>query len=267
MYVRYSACRALDRIGYKGNKAKKSYPLLVTCLKDKEPLVRQWACSPLVHIGTDRSDIAKNLIPMLKDESPEVRSEAAKALGWNKYGNEMVLKALTEAFQDSDVEVRDSVLRAFGNMGPTAKKAIPLLCAVLKNRTCPRLRSVAAGALADMGPEAKEALPTLLEYIKDDDVNVRLGVANALAGIGRPAEAAIPALVETLVDKDSNWDAALALVAINPQKAVPAIPVFKKVLETDFLGEAAAIELEKIGTPEAKELVRQYRERQKNRFK
>ncbi|MFI5205571.1 MAG: HEAT repeat domain-containing protein, partial [Candidatus Paceibacterales bacterium] len=177
------------------------------------------------------------------------------------------LKAFREAIQDKDSGVRGSAVLALGHFEHTSKKVIPVLVELLKNHD-PRLRSDAAFVLAEMGSAAKEALPALIECIKDKDLNVRFGVANALGNIGRPAEAAVPILVESLAYEDSNWNAAIALVAINPKKAVPAIPVFKKVLElnTDDLADRAAIELDKIGTPEARALVQQYRERVKSRL-
>ena len=112
--VRYSAARALGKIG---PKAEKAVPALVRALKDKNEYVRQWAASALGKIGPKAEKAVPALTEALKDRWPGIRAQdAAVALGKIGPAAEKAVPALTEALKDEKVYVRKAAKEALAKI-------------------------------------------------------------------------------------------------------------------------------------------------------
>lgn len=161
------------------------------------------------------------------------RQGAARALG--KIGTTAV-PSLLVALGDSVHFVRAEAARALGEIGDLS--TVPNMLEALHD-TSPEVRAEATKALRKIGTAA---LPNLLMTLRNSRPDVRSRVVSVLGDIGDPV--AVPRLIELLVDTEQG-------------KA--GYSLFEKVGRVcDFAAEA----LEKIGTPEALEAVRRWREEQ-----
>lgn len=238
--VRLMAVMALEK-----SKTKEAVTALSKALNDTNSEVRRFAAASLGNIGTEAREAVPALIqrlhiddgymiaealgkigypspllPLLKDKDKNVRKWVAYALGKMGPSAKEAVSPVTVLFTDLDSEVRIRAIEAIGNMGPEANTAVPALINALKDHTN---YYYPAMALGKMGPAAKESIPTLVIELKTDDDDVRLQVA-------------------------------LALVSIDPSRAVPAIPALAHTLkqyvdDESGISEAAAEALVKIGKP------------------
>jgi len=97
---------------------------------------------------------------------------------------------------------RYAAINAIGEMGPTAKRAIPVLIETIRetrNRDKKMLLSCNYALLA-MG---KEIVPYMITVLKDDNWEMRRGAAWILGKVGPAAKDAIPALTEALNDTNA----------------------------------------------------------------
>src|SRR5262249_11525225 len=135
---------------------------------------------------------------------------------------------LVAALQNKAAPVRKRAAECLGDVGPSAKAAVPELIKAVKDAD-PTVSWAAIDALGLIGPDAAEAVPTLVEALKE--TNQRGAAVDALGQISRKAQAAIPAL-ETLVkgeDESVRWAVAAALVRIGGSGAKTGV---RYLLET-----------------------------------
>ena len=92
---------------------------------------------------------------------------------------------------------RDATIRAIGEIGPRAAKAVPSLEQEIRCEGSSRL--IAAVALGQIG---QPGVPILIEAIASKDVVLRRGAVEGLLRAGEAARPAIPALTEALKDED-----------------------------------------------------------------
>ena len=102
--------------------------------------------------------------------------------------------ALIEALRDDKVAIRQQAVRALGDIGSDAKKAMPNLRALLFENAS-KLQPEAAEALGKIG---KASIPTLVEATKNDNATVRQLAVSGLAKVGPPA---VPDLVDAAGSK------------------------------------------------------------------
>lgn len=157
---------------------------------------------------------------------------------------------LIEALQAPAKADRLAALRALGNYGNAARKAVPAVGALLHakdndlglqaSRTLAQIghpavpalvkaltdkngtvRHRAAWAFSLIGPEAREAVPALADALTDANEQVRCLSATALGEIGLAARPAGAALVKALADPNLpvRTQAALALRQLGPTMA------------------------------------------------
>ncbi|MBI3463424.1 MAG: HEAT repeat domain-containing protein [Planctomycetes bacterium] len=200
---------------------------LIDLLQDKNRTIRRWAFYRLSEFGPEAQSEIPRLIRALSDEDSGVRHAAARTL--EKIGPEAkaavpeLLKALKE-----NQWLAAAAADALARIGPEAKPAVPILSELLKQKRPENhwLPYSAARALREISPEdARAQVPRLVEWLGDEDIQVRRNAAWALQGIGPEAKEAMPALIEALDDKDSTVIscAARAMGEIGPD-AVPAVP-------------------------------------------
>ena len=79
---------------------------------------------------------------------------------------------LTQQLKSPDVQQRIAAAVAIGDLGPSARAAVPALTEALRDQN-PTVRFQAAIALGCIGPEARAAVPALIGTLKDGVFFVR----------------------------------------------------------------------------------------------
>lgn len=121
-------------------------------------------------------------------------------------------------------------------------------------------RRIAAVELGHLGAGAVRAVPSLESLLDDDVMHVRSEAAIALAKVGSHSAKAVPPLIEVL-EYGSDHDKYLAVQSLGliGEGAHDAIPYLAQELTESHVDvrRAAQAALEKIGTPEALQAVKQ----------
>jgi len=267
---------ALVKIG------KPAIPALMKLLQSRSKyrhILIDAAAVVLGKIGPAAKEAVPALIRKLRDRDRDVVVAAAEALV--KIGKPAI-PALIKVVQSERLDEIERIYaaRALGNVGPAAKKAIPILIKVFEEGgdvwDC-RGREAFIEALGKIvSTENKNVVSVLIKaLLKDEDMFVRRAAVKALVNIGPAAKKAVPALMETLIYVDAydpndklkaeiRMNAAIALGKIGPaaKKAVPALikalsDPYDYLLGRDEIqvSPAAAEALIKIGNPAALDLV------------
>jgi HEAT repeat protein len=180
------------------------------------------------------------LISLLKDPDRDVRMRVVTALG--NFGAQArqalpVLRAALKeaASKDSDESVRGHALRAVLQVGPEPASDIPALINALQSEL-EIVRFHAAATLGDLGRSARAAVPALIHAASwDEDAAVRVVAAVALWKIDQNGPLAVSTLVKAL-DGDNElvcWIAADNLREMGPE-AAEAIPALRRALGRPF---------------------------------
>jgi HEAT repeat protein len=140
-YVRVQSAQALAHLG---PEAEVAVPALMTTLSDPQPGVRSSAAQALGTIGPAAREAAPLLMQILKGPMPYERQAAAFALG--RIGDARAVGPLQGLLTEADWSGRWIAARALGDLGPSAKEAIPALEMLLSDRE-ERVRLIAAEAL------------------------------------------------------------------------------------------------------------------------
>jgi HEAT repeat protein len=180
------------------------------------------------------------LISLLKDPDRNVRLRVVTALG--NFGAQarqalpVVRAALKEtASKDSDEAVRSHALGAVLQVGPEPASDIPALTNALQSEL-EIVRFHAAATLGDMGRSARPALPSLIHAASwDEDAAVRVVAAVALWKIDQNAPLAVSTLAKALEGENELvcWIAADSLREIGPE-AIDAVPALQRALDRPF---------------------------------
>jgi len=166
---------------------------------------------------------------------------------------------LMAILEDVDNPLRPGAAYALAKLG--AKQAVPLLIRALPKDDGTEMRFVAPVALVLLNPEndlyIKLALPRLIELLGDESGQVRHEAAATLARIGPKAAAAVPELTAGLEDRDpavrSEFLAALGAMGPAAGDALPAI--LKSLADADYhVRYAASYVIGQLG-PAAKEAI------------
>lgn len=122
------------------------------------------------------------LITMLKNQDPLTREQAAYALGRVSPETADILLALGEALFDTDDEVCIAAAISLFGCGTRSKPALPQLMKALQHRNV-NVRCLVIATLSAIGPDAKDALPVLIEESKNPDPRIRGWSSQALRSI------------------------------------------------------------------------------------
>jgi HEAT repeat protein len=135
------------------------------------------------------------------------------------------------ALRAEDASARLEAIYALRDAGPEARKGVPGLRGVFRDREPAFLHPLAAAALARVGPDA---VPELVKGLADESDAVKGGSALALGLMGAQARAAADALAKSLADRSAvlRFAAAQALGRIGPA-AKTAAPALRKALADD----------------------------------
>lgn len=230
---------AVQALGAIGPSAAPAVAGLLVALKDKDARVRLAAAMTLGRIGPGAKRASRALGDALRDGDAEVRRQAAAALGevgpaaaggvpallrgigsdaemtrlcvqaLGMIGPETktIMPALEEQLKSANKDVREAAIRAVGNMGAEAKRAVPGLLNVVVVEQHEELRKAATDALVSLG---EEAVPDTAKALKDGRAPMRLAACSILERIGPEAGKAATALAATLKDKVPEVRAAAA---------------------------------------------------------
>lgn len=124
-------------------------------------------------------------------------------------GTATAVPELTRLLGQDRWEVRFFAAEALGNIGPSAKAAIPALIERFKDPSeQPMVRASALKALGQMGSKANSAIPSMPRLLLDKDWLVRKSAAETLQRLGRGSTAGLPNVAPTvdrlLTDMDSD---------------------------------------------------------------
>jgi len=158
--VRIEAIRALAQIQ---PPAPETIATLSKAMRDTDPAIQRAAAAALGDVGA-----VSVLAQALKDPDKDVRRNAVRPLRRvvirdrspsDPATTRAVVTALADALKDPDPSVRNATIGALGRIGSPA--AVPVLVQALKD---PRTGSLAVTALGNMGPTARGAIPALREF-------------------------------------------------------------------------------------------------------
>jgi HEAT repeat protein len=208
-------------------------------LKDRNKTIRFTAAMVLFEIqqAIDK-DLQAVLVEALKEDWEGLRPDAFERL--TQMG-EMDLSLALVTLKSHNKELVDvgmaaiSLLGLYGELGPEAKEAVPMLVEKLSDAESSQ---EAALALSYMGTAAEPAVPILVKALKGNDEGLILRVPDVLGRLGPVAKAAVPALIEEV--KNGNDDAASALGRIGAD-ARPAVPTLQAAAKAGSVSAAGAL--------------------------
>ncbi len=182
-------------------------------------------------------------IKMLESDDDE-RLGAARSLGDMGASAKGAVPGLIKSLADRDSIVRLAAAHSLGQIGPDAGSAIPAMVTAFK-RGSGFDKGIIGPAIGGIGPTA---VPALIELSKDRNEYTRWEAVRAIRIIGAGAGAAEARLNELLSDKASiRVEAAFALWKIRPRPSV--IDVYARALEDpdEFARSNAAYYLADLG--------------------
>ncbi len=183
-----------------------------------------------------------------RDYDAETRLKAALTLDKAARMISNMVNCLATALKEGDEALRIQSARTLGEIGPSAKRALPTLTAALGDDS-PKVRAAAAfaiGLIEQHYPIIDKdyrdgTMPALIKALKDKEISVRQKATTAFRLMGPKAKEAVPALVEVLREESAGRGvehvrlrqyAALALGAIGPG-ASSAVPAMLEVVQGD----------------------------------
>jgi HEAT repeat protein len=180
---------AMEILGTIGRPAKPALPDMVKALADPDETYRSDAAVAIASLGVDAADAVPELRKLLEGAStpPGTRYSAAYALGRIGPAARPALEKLRELAATDDELLATVAVWAALKIDPADSSlfasAVPRLRKALRSGD-EIVRLEAAVALGDIGPDAKRALP-ILELVAEDDPlsSVREAAEQAIAKI------------------------------------------------------------------------------------
>jgi RNA polymerase sigma factor (sigma-70 family) len=176
------AARALDREGL-------SVPTLIDALASEDSNDRYAVIQDLARLGAKSKAAAPQLMAIAaKDANPTIRTLALGALVEIKADPKTILPTLKEALKDENQNPRLEAVHRLGQLGPSAKDAVPELTVALKAARNRGEQKWIAQALGNIGPGAKPAIPALTELLGSGagrEVELRNTIVKALEQINK----------------------------------------------------------------------------------
>ena len=197
--------------------------LAATLKNDKDPEKRAKAAQALGEMGPAAQDAVPVLLAALKDDGHYlgpgfllwrptiyVHDEAAKALV--KIGGPEAVAGLAQLLKDPDYRIALRAARTLGDMGSSAKAAVPALIATLDHSNQGEVLGASLAALEKIGlepgtSEAQAAVPVLKKAFQHHPrswPDQRLRAIRLFRGIAPDDRSPIPALIEILADDSGH---------------------------------------------------------------
>lgn len=200
-------------LGWIGGNWNGTVDALTPLLDDSDREIRWLAANGLSNLrnhGCDLSGVSHRLLMKVRAEDPNVRAFAASALPKCKLDADAVVSTLIPLISDADSSVRTNAVSALGQMGASARVAVPEL---LKNALFKRSRGGvsrinAVEAVLQIDPSNRAALSMLMDDLShpDDRRGGRHSFQEACGVVGRLGPAAPKEALETLrVSLKGKW--------------------------------------------------------------
>jgi HEAT repeat protein len=210
--------------------AEKCIPVVIAAMKEKElsPKSNQYQAAAIFRPVPDQAAAA--LIPMFGGDDDGLRHWAIYVLAQLP-----VAKQVETALKDGKTtRTREAAALCFGAGSMSREVIVPPLTAALADREFAVRFAAALGIVTytRRGDVPPAVVPVLVEGLKQAEADLRLSASKNLVEVGAPAKAAIPDLLRLLGDPQPGvpQEVALALVAISPTDAAPAVPTLRKAL-------------------------------------
>ena len=219
----HSAVTVLGLLTAYGKSAESAYPTVLAVLEDttRTPQIRASAAVALSRIAPARA--AKEALPPMRKllAMPDQRLAAARAIFEADPTDKEAVDFFEAQLGHATPSVRTGACSALGQIGPAAKRFLPTLRELCKDKEY-TLRAAAAMAAFHIAKDAKEALPTLEALLEDGTPNNISYGTYYLGELGVDAKGVLPKLhaLRTGGDSASRINAAGAIRKID--KAVAA---------------------------------------------
>jgi HEAT repeat protein len=169
---------AVEALGWVGADAAEAL-LGLSNQPQLPPAVLQRTIAALAVAGVGNQAVGQRLLQLVESEDVRLRREAVAALGATKT-TEAVSKLAELAKADTQpLPVRLAAVRSLGQLGESAKEALPTLRELASSKGDNALREYAVVALAGLGGAEVEAI--LLPLTRDPDNGVRRAAIEGLA--------------------------------------------------------------------------------------
>lgn len=192
----------------------------------------------LHNLGPDAKAFAPMIRELFMDQSIPVghRALAAAALGSVAKDSDEDVQVLSGALMSTDWRIVNGAVRGLINYGPIRRKDVLQLVSHLDSSDM-ELRLCALKAFREMGPQAKAAVPALIGHIlKESNAQLCLTLAEAIAAIGLDA---VDPLIEEIKRKDLRTTSVAARsLTILAEKSVR--PIAEKLLNDPEMEVRAA---------------------------
>ncbi|MCX6048618.1 MAG: HEAT repeat domain-containing protein [Chloroflexi bacterium] len=234
---------------------------LITALMHTDRRVRLRAADELGLLGQAAGDAIPALVAALDDDYEPVAINAAYALA--NMGPDAIapltdtLRASFQAGASSKDAARNAAY-ALTALGPDA---VPAMAGLLSHES-ESARGYAAYVLGEIGPATLPVVPALVKLANDESEWVRRNLVEALGTLGEATDGLVTTLTQALTkdaDAQVRFTAALSLARLGAQ-AVGAVPALQQALkdENRYVRANAVDALNRIGTPEAKDILIHY---------
>lgn len=188
-------------------------------------------------------------INRLKAADPRVREDAAEHIHKGGPAAKKAIPLLAAMLNDPDDQARSMAGTALVGIGPDS---VPVFVQALKSKN-PKARWEGCNGLAGLGEFGKPGVPTLIAMLKDPDAKIRCHAAETLGSIGPEAKSAAQALTLMLrsPDADQRYSATVGLGGIGPE-AKPSVGILKLLSSdpSEAVREGAAKAIAKIEAAE-----------------
>lgn len=227
-------------------------PALLEAARDKAWDIRANAAWALGEVHGDpqvRRIAIQALVELLKDDNRLVRRFAAKGLGQFGPAASDAVPLLIERLDDRDER---EIVMPLPPRPLSSEETAQLEEARKLFQQFGGVPSAAVGALGQIGPSARAALPALLAHLMNKDGSSWRDIVRTLGAIGPDAGASIPALVKLLDKKPDCYGAAEALARMGE----PGAEALAAALKNEDANYAAELELGRAGRSAIPSLIR-----------
>jgi HEAT repeat protein len=256
--VRLAAARVL--VHADPSRARAAVPVLADAAFSRDRAVRLEALQPLAALGPVARSALPDLLRRVRSGDLETRFYTAKVLDAADHSTwPTFVPVFAEVARDGSPSERRTAAQRLGATGPDAATALPALRRMLTSDELQMNRLTAAEAIGRIAPDdAADAVGVLVDALGDPTEDnpkrdrFRRAAFRGLREIGPPAKAAGPALLEMMraaLDAELRAEAAVTIIAIEPDSAKPAYDAFRAHLrlsgsnsdDDDWLGWLPAL--------------------------
>ncbi len=188
---------AIANIVSLGDDAK---PQVVKALRHHDKDVRCGAAHALLKMD---ATAVGDVVAVIESSTPDIQATAAIGMVRANVSLPSAIATLRKTLHDPDPTVSHASRKAFSDLTPESKEAVPALLEMLQSADAED-RQCAVFAFVRIGPGAAAAVPALTDALQQGDATLREGAAQALGAIGEAAKHALPLLETAAQDKDPN---------------------------------------------------------------